>query len=993
MSISRWAPFDSEGGGDFYDPFEGRKVINTNAFFEDPFANQFPSNAWCRVPTCFSPATNDPKRRRKLKLLRQKARRDAAVKREQVPLDAVSYTSYHSYDLGDEEGGTEEESVPSLGIDREQALPTIDEDTAVFTKLPPLKQNPSYDVPSIDAPMDELEQYANDRAFRRVQRWLHHTGLIDELTVDPKTLPQNRYSSNDSVTTTKSQEGIEVGRHGVTLEGDTKKMDAMFSQFKVVTLREMDKIDDKLLQHQRSLPDIFKDDIEKYPPIVQSAVNARLNIGRIFAEVDYFNKIPETCHRLAIELAQTGEDWDQVKDIVDDHVTMQSFLVELVLSWLERPGDKRKVEAYLAPSIRAVRELGHLLRSKLLGGIGLAFGEGDANNVKSIVAAMQLYEHEVEEFQGRSEAHTKIAKAIMVTGIRKIAMERILEDCDSRAHEIFHCFQEDAADDAASTTAEQVGFEAVIQGCEMMLEAIDLVNAELIPLFPLTWNVFPIWTACVGSVCSQHLLQRIGGQEGSNLAFMTPNQLLKAMVWIEAFREKVGFSRINLDNYRPDFVTAQDLMQGDMGHKSLARVVSVLWDLHRLIERQFLIATQVQTNQWLESVFGQDHFKSQTAEGRLITSLPEDLWVLASAHLTTIRERFLHESSVFLNASIIVFRCIQAKEGSVWRRNHEDVETCCAAANDALRMIELAEVALDDIKFESKFAQEEFAELDYVVELLTTQFLRDAVYLSKSIHVYVFDPIEDALKGRLFEVEWENLTENDMAVTIVRTLEDYLGDIEKWLEESMLRKVIDALVRATANFYIKRLLVKSIRRHKHLFTNNSRALQRISGDIGILEDFFEGWVEKFPPLARVLEVEFEILYAIMELLEIGVGRTRGRDPTDFFPFFLEKLGRFDCTVFLCCQLWHMLSLEGGRLMRDLFEAARTDLDVPQPHPVNDVSEEPGLQLDKIILNIMDELRESLKVRNKVRHAKETLVVKAGKIKKRASQVIDRVVEA
>ena len=992
MSIIPWSPFDSDVGDDFFDPFEGRKVTNTDAFFEDPFANRLPENGWCRVPCRFTPQLAKSKRRRKLQLVRQKARQEQAIRKE--PHDAASFISYHSYDI-EEGGGTEEESEPSIGIDREQTLGTIDEDAAVFAKYPSLKRVSSNEI-STNASMDDFERIAQERAFRRVQRWLYETGLVDELAVDPKTLPQNRYSSEDSVTTTKSQEGVEVGRHGVTLEGDTKKIALQFSQFKVVTLREMDKIDDKLLQHQRTLPEIFKDDIKKYPPIVQSTVNARLNIGRVFAEVDYFKNILESCDRLATELAQAGDDWNQVKDIVDDHVTMQSLLAELVIQWLERPGDKQKTKAFLAPSIRAVRELGHLIRSKLLGGIGQAFGEGNVEDLKNLVDAMQLYEHELEELGGtKNEAEMKRARTIVVSGIRKIALERILEDCDSRGHELFHSFQEDAADDAASTTAEQASFDAVIQACETMMEAVDVVKEELIPLFPPSWNVFPIWAACVGCVCSQYLLQRIGGQEGKYLAHLTPNQLLKSMVWIESFREKVGMKGVNLVSDKQGFFTAQDLMTADMGQKTLARVVTVLWDIHSLVANQFLVATRVQTNQWLDSVCRQDHCKIQTTEGRLITSLPEDLWVLASAHLTTIRERFSHQSSVVFQASSIIFSCILAKERTVWRCRHEDMETCCAAANDALRMIELAEVALEDIKFQSDLTEQESGQLDALVEQLTTQFLQDAVYSAKSLHVYVFGPIEEALRGRIFEVEWEDLTENDMAVTIVRTLDDYLGDMEKWLEEPVLRKAVDCLVRGTVVYYVQGLLFKSIRRRKHVFENTPRALQRISGDIATLVDFFEGWVAKFPPLARVLESEFETLYAILELLQIGGGERVGRDATELFPFFLRKIGRLDCTKFLCCQLWHMLSVDGGRKMRDLFDA--TSHDINSSKEIATEAWESHLQFDNMILHVMDELRERIKVKSKVKsqvkNARHSLVVKAGNIKRRAAQVIDRVVDA
>ncbi|KAI2502643.1 hypothetical protein MHU86_11837 [Fragilaria crotonensis] len=218
MSIIPWAPFDSDGTDDFFDPYEGRKVINTDAFFEDPFANRLPENGWCRVPCKFTPQLTKSKRRRRLQLLRksrQEPRKDS--------LDAVSLISYHSYDVELEEGGTEEESEPSMSIDREQTLGTIDEDTAVFGKLPSLSKLSSKQIPT-NASMRDFERIAQERAFHRIQRWLYETGLVDELAVDPKTLPQNRYSSEDSVTTTKSQEGFEVGRHGVTLEGDAQKL-------------------------------------------------------------------------------------------------------------------------------------------------------------------------------------------------------------------------------------------------------------------------------------------------------------------------------------------------------------------------------------------------------------------------------------------------------------------------------------------------------------------------------------------------------------------------------------------------------------------------------------------------------------------------------------------------------------------------------------------------------------------------------------------------
>ena len=77
-----------------------------------------------------------------------------------------------------------------------------------------------------------------------------------------------------------------------------------------------------------------------------------------------------------------------------------------------------------------------------------------------------------------------------------------------RGHQqVFLEYQGDAADDVESQTAEKSSFEAVWRAAETMSEAIDIMKDELVPVFPPTWNVFPIWSACIGSVCSQYIVQ------------------------------------------------------------------------------------------------------------------------------------------------------------------------------------------------------------------------------------------------------------------------------------------------------------------------------------------------------------------------------------------------------------------------------------------------------------------------------------------------------
>jgi Exocyst complex component Sec6 len=977
---SPWPPFESNGSDDIIDPYEGRKSTCFNAFFEDPFANQLPKNGWCRVPSICNSQTRRYSRRRNFRshLKKQKERLNQKLRKDQ---DATpSYLSYHSFDFGDDIIDTEEESVSSIIeiVNRDRALPTIEEETSWIQST----QNDP-----IELSISDLKKIAEVNALKRIHCWLHQTGLIDELNVDPMSLPQHRIRSDDSIS---QQEGFEVGRAGFVLEGDTKKIVDHFHHFKTVTNRELMKVDAQIHQHQHVLPEMSEFDLKEYPPLFQSSFNAKDNMEHVLAEVDYFHNILDSCKRLTMETIQARDNWKHLQDIVEDHVRMQSFLVNLSMEWLPRPGNKRKLETFLAPAIRSVRELGHKLRATLLDGIGLAFGEGNVENINSILASMGLYEAELEKYK-KVKSELKVAKTIMVAEMHDDAVDSILDDCHSRTHEVFQFFQEEAADDAASTNAESVCTDAVIQACETMLNATEVVRDDLIPIFPPYWNIFTRWASCVGFVCSQYLLQRIGGTEGNHLPYFTPNQLLKFLTWIENFKEQVGFGTINLEDERPDFSIYQVMAKAKWSYDSLRQVITVLWFIHRLLQDQFLFETSEQTKQWLANVFSQEHCKSQTAEGRLITSLPEDLWVIARAHLSTIRERFSLSSIVSFHSTIIVFRCIQTKGKKAWNTHFEDLETCCAAANDALRMIELAEVELEDIKSVSELNNAQSEQIEGIVEQITTQFFREAVRLAHAVHKYIFVSIGEVLKGRIFEWEWEDKSENDMAITITKTLDDYLSDMEKWLEDSLLRKSLDSLVRATIIFYVKQMLLKSIRRRHHTFSDSERALQRISGDIHSLRAYFETWVDRFPPLANVLESEFEILYVIVEVLHIGDREMREpKHPEEFFPLLLKKIGRLDCTTFLCCQLWHLLSVDKRQDMKDAIDSVRDGVDGSLIFQDN--GWDYSLQFHTMILDVMEEHRHRLKVKSKVNSAHQSLASKAGKFKKRASRMLDRVVE-
>jgi hypothetical protein len=93
---------------------------------------------------------------------------------------------------------------------------------------------------------------------------------------------------------------------------------------------------------------------------------------------------------------------------------------------------------------------------------------------------------------------------------------------------------------------------------------------------------------------------------------------------------------------------------------------------------------------------------------------------------------------------------------------------------------------------------------------------------------------------------------NDLALTLVRTLADYMGDLEIWLEELMVRNVIDSLIIATTNFNIKFLLTKAgINNSKESSFKDSRiAIVQMKENIGVIREYFESLIKVFPALGR-----------------------------------------------------------------------------------------------------------------------------------------------
>jgi hypothetical protein len=252
----------------------------------------------------------------------------------------------------------------------------------------------------------------------------------------------------------------------------------------------------------------------------------------------------------------------------------------------------------------------------------------------------------------------------------------------------------------------------------------------------------------------------------------------------------------------------------------------------------------------------------QTGDGLLRTSLCEDVYALAGVQLRTIRERLTRGSEALAQAVGVIFRILYEKQMKSRDLFCNDFECCCAAANDFFRMSEKCEEVVQDIQDECQLPPQAADTLNEQAAALLSLYSSDAVYAAQKTHIFCFQPIDEAISEDLFGPVWlGELTHNELALTLVRTLDDFMEDLEGFLDEIMVQKTVEAQISSSVNFYIKSLLAKSITHNARgsFFADNEKAIDRMRGDIAVIREYFEGLAEDWVTLNRLIESEFDII--------------------------------------------------------------------------------------------------------------------------------------
>lgn len=737
-------------------------------------------------------------------------------------------------------------------------------------------------------------------------------------------------------------------------------------------------------------------------PRLKTAINARSNFFMCFRELEFFDQIPATCTRLRGELQRAADEWAIVRNVCVEHVELEILLVEAEvgmktrvdhggqnmggLGKREEPNsmlpssaqvNHEAVDQFLSTYAKNVWELGDEIRKKILSGIASAI-ELATNNpagMMALVEAVEVYEGASQQYKTLHEGESENFsgnRTLNFTDMRAESLAHIYQDFESQGSEFFHGLDVPATDAVGDDAEAPVPlFTLILHSATKLVAEIDRVKNYVAPCFPSRWAVELVWGSCTAQICYNQILQQIGGPDGQNLPSLTITDLLDLVEWVENFRETMEeyfpviasmHSKTTYFDPRPDLISGEGKKEVNTNSatETLAWINNMLWEVHRLAQEEFLVRTRNQTEEWLDKVYRAEHSKNMTSEGRLTTSLCEDVFSLATVQLRTIRERLTHKSDALVMAVSLVFSMLRFKQIHSRDDFLQDLETCCAASNDFQRMSERCEEMMEELLDECDFPAESVETLEASSSELLALYSSDAAYAAQCTHIYVFEPIADVVRATLFSPEWEtNMTQNEVALTFIRTLEDFMTDLEQFMEGFMLKKAVDSLVSRSVIFYIKSLLLKAEAHDSNkvpYFNDNAKALERMSGDIQTMRDYFDGLVPQFRALDKVIENEFKILTAVHECMAIAA-EISVSDAADFILVLHKRLKDIDITKHVVGDLWHLVNPTQERAVWELVESMETELLAMAPNDESGVNSAedrmkvPGLRLNDMMADL------------------------------------------
>ena len=147
-----------------------------------------------------------------------------------------------------------------------------------------------------------------------------------------------------------------------------------------------------------------------------------------------------------------------------------------------------------------------------------------------------------------------------------------------------------------------------MSACNHLASEITLVKKQIAPIVPASWEVDILWTARVAQICSEQILNTIGGYQGEHLGDLTVTELLNLVAWVESLREslQLAFQKRDDESVSAGSTNSRDRQRHvdtKIANDALEQARKMLWRVHDLSKDEFLLRTKVQTDEWLDNVY------------------------------------------------------------------------------------------------------------------------------------------------------------------------------------------------------------------------------------------------------------------------------------------------------------------------------------------------------------------------------------------------------
>ena len=278
--------------------------------------------------------------------------------------------------------------------------------------------------------------------------------------------------------------------------------------------------------------------------------------------------------------------------------------------------------------------------------------------------------------------------------------------------------------------------------------------------------------------------------------------------------------------------------------------------------------------------------------------------------------------------TIAILKSLWSNEELYGKTALVDINTCVAVSNDCLRMIERVDAMIESLTLTYTHLPWDDDEIEdtnaYHIQQkaadLVNLYGRNAVYASQRIANFILESIQtSSVPAELFSSKWEDeLVQNEIAMSITRTIEDHLSNIRKGIEQDFLyHKVVAALVRSTVCFYIQcfinkahrmrmamKLDIGGKRRERIAFNTTNKAIWRIYYDVEVFQDYFLGLAKDNVSLRRIIMNELYVLSILVECMWLAAGETSDDSFANFVVLVHKRTGADSIvTKNLLSDLW------------------------------------------------------------------------------------------